>query len=57
MTAAPTGTIANVTTLSFDTDSGFEVVDLGNGTQEAFVKLNSTFNPWHVDGQLRSSQR
>ena len=51
MSAPPTGTITNVSTLSFDTDSGFEVVDLGNGTQEAFVKLNSTFNPWFVDGQ------
>ena len=51
MSNPPTGTITNVSTLSFDTDSGFEVVDLGNGTQEAFVKLNSTFNPWHVNGQ------
>ena len=51
MSDPPTGTITNVSTLSFDTDSGFEVVDLGNGTQEAFVKLNSTFNPWYVDGQ------
>ena len=51
ISAAPTGIVSNVSTLSFDTDSGFEVVDLGNGTQEAFVKLNSTFNPWHVQGQ------
>jgi hypothetical protein len=51
MSAPPTGAVTNVSTLSFDTDSGFEVVDLGNGTQEAFVKLNSTFNPWHVNGQ------
>ena len=51
MSAAPTGMISNVSTLSFDTDSGFVVQDLGNGSLEAFIKLNSTFNPWHVQGQ------
>lgn len=51
MAAAPTNVISNITTLSFDTDSGFEVEDLGNGTFEAFVKMNSTFNPWLVQGQ------
>ena len=51
MSAAPTNVISNITTLSFDTDSGFEVEDLGNGTFEAFVKMNSTFNPWLVQGQ------
>jgi uncharacterized membrane protein len=51
MSAAPTGIVSNVSTLSFDTDSGFEVQDLGNGSLEAFIKLNSTFNPWHVQGQ------
>lgn len=51
LAAAPTNVIQNVSTISFDTDSGFVVEDLGNGTQEAFVKINSTFNPWHVDGQ------
>ena len=49
--APPTSIISNVSTLSFDTMSGFVVEDLGNGQQEAFIKINSTFNPWHVDGQ------
>lgn len=51
LASSPTNVIQNVSTISFDTDSGFVVEDLGNGTQEAFVKINSTFNPWHVDGQ------
>ena len=51
MDASPTGVVQNVTKMSFDTDSGFEVVDLGDGTHEAFIKMNSTFNPWHVQGQ------
>lgn len=51
LSAAPTNVVTNVSTLSFDTDSGFEVQDLGNGSLEAFIKMNSTFNPWHVDGQ------
>lgn len=51
LTADPTNIVANVSAISFDTDSGFVVEDLGDGTQEAFVKLNSTFNPWLVDGQ------
>ena len=49
--APPTGIISNVSTISFDTYSGFVVEDLSDGTQEAFIKINSTFNPWHVDGQ------
>lgn len=51
LAADPTNIVANVSAISFDTDSGFVVEDLGNGTQEAFIKLNSTFNPWLVDGQ------
>lgn len=47
----PTNIVANVSAISFDTDSGFVVEELPNGTQEAFIKLNSTFNPWLVDGQ------
>jgi len=38
-----------VTKISFDADSGFVKDDLGQG--EAFIKLNSTFNPWYVDGE------
>lgn len=57
LSAAPTGVVTNVSTLSFDVESGFEVQDLGNGSLEAFIKMNSTFNPWLVDGQsdLRAS--
>ena len=51
LTASPTNVVYNVSALSFDTDSGFEVQDLSDGTQEAFIKMNSTFNPWQVDGQ------
>jgi hypothetical protein len=51
LSAAPTDAVNNVIALSFDTASGFEVVDLGNGSQEAFIKMNSTFNPWLVDGE------
>ena len=51
LTAPPTSVLQNVSAISFDTDSGFVVEDLGDGTQEAFIKLNSTFNPWYVDGE------
>lgn len=51
LTDEPTNVVENVAALSFDTDSGFVVEELPDGTQEAFIKLNSTFNPWHVDGQ------
>ena len=49
LTAPPINTLTEVTTLSFDTDSGFEIEDLGNG--EAFIKMNSSFAPWLVNGQ------
>jgi hypothetical protein len=39
---------ANITTLGFDEDSGFDVIDLGNGV--AKVAMNSTFKFWEVDG-------
>ena len=44
-----TGAITNVTGLRFDDDSGFDVVDLGNGN--AKVQMNSTFKFWEVNGQ------
>lgn len=44
-----TGAITNVTGLRFDDDSGFDVVDLGNGN--AKVQMNSTFKYWEVNGQ------
>lgn len=47
--AEPTYLQTGVTKISFDSDSGFEAQDLGDG--EAFIKLNSTFNPWYVDGE------
>lgn len=47
--AEPTYLQTGVTKISFDSESGFEAQDLGDG--EAFIKLNSTFNPWYVDGE------
>ena len=47
------GTVSNillkVDTLRFDTNSGFDVTDLGGGAVE--VSMNSTFKYWEVDGQ------
>lgn len=43
-----TNTVTNVSILRFDTDSGFDVVDLGNGA--AKIQLNSTFKYFNVDG-------
>jgi len=42
-------TVNNVTALRFDTNSGFDVVGLGNGL--ASIKMNSTFKTWKVSGQ------
>jgi hypothetical protein len=42
-------TVNNVTSLRFDSNSGFDVIGLGNGL--AKVKINSTFKTWKVDGQ------
>jgi len=44
-----TTSVANVNTLQFDSDSGFEVLDRANGI--AKVQLNSTFKYWNVLGQ------
>jgi len=41
--------LEDITTIRFDTDSGFDVVDLGNGAVK--VGMNSTFKTWKVDGQ------
>ena len=38
-----------VTTLRFDTDSGFDLDDLGGGAVK--IKMNSTFKTWEVPGQ------
>ncbi|NBO27805.1 MAG: hypothetical protein EBV10_00980 [Synechococcaceae bacterium WB6_1A_059] len=43
-----TNTLTNVTALRFDSDSGFDLVDLGGGA--AKIQLNSTFKFWNVDG-------
>jgi len=43
------GTVSNITALRFDTDSGFDITDLGNGAVK--VGMNSTFKTWKVDGQ------
>jgi hypothetical protein len=49
----PTGAITeetdNVTALRFDTESAFDVIDLGNG--QVKIQMNSTFKYWKVDGQ------
>ena len=42
-------TVANVNTIQFDYDSGFDLVDRANGI--AKVQLNSTFKYWNVLGQ------
>jgi len=44
-----TVSVANVNTIQFDADSGFDVVDRANGI--AKVQMNSTFKTWNVLGQ------
>lgn len=44
-----TTSVAEVRTLQFDSDSGFDVVDRANGI--AKVQMNSTFKTWNVYGQ------
>lgn len=46
---SPQNPAADISTLSFNTNNGFSVTDLGNG--EALVNLGSAFAPWHVAGQ------
>jgi hypothetical protein len=41
--------ITNVTKIRFDTDSGFDVTNLGGGAVK--IGMNSTFKTWKVDGQ------
>ena len=41
--------VLSVSTLRFDTDSGFDVTDLGNGSVK--IAMNSTFKTWKVAGQ------
>lgn len=48
-TNSVTNNINNVTALRFDTDSGFDITDLGSGAVK--VGMNSTFKTWQVDGQ------
>ena len=45
----PQNPATGISTLSFNTNNGFSVTDLGNG--EALVNLGSAFAPWHVEGQ------
>lgn len=42
-------TVTEVTAIRFDTDSGFDLVDGGDGA--VIVKMNSTFKTWRVEGQ------
>lgn len=46
---ATSNTTLNVTSIRFDTESGFDVNNLGNGAVK--IALNSTFKYWDVDGQ------
>jgi hypothetical protein len=41
--------ITSISTIAFDTDSGFDIVDLGNNAVK--VQMNSTFKFWEVEGQ------
>jgi hypothetical protein len=43
------GTVTDVETIRFDTDSGFAVDDLGSGAVK--IKMNSTFKTWSVSGE------
>ena len=42
-------TVNNVTDIRFDTDSGFDVTDLGSGAVK--IQMNSTFKTWKVSGE------
>lgn len=44
-----TGSVSSVNTIRFDTDSGFDVIDLGSGAVK--IGMNSTFKTWEVTGQ------
>ena len=41
--------VANVSAIRFDSDSGFDVTEIGTGIVK--VAMNSTFKYWEVDGQ------
>jgi len=43
------GNVSNVTAIRFDTESGFDITNLGGGAVK--VGMNSTFKTWKVDGQ------
>lgn len=45
----PVESYTNITTIQFDEDSGFDVLNPSTGT--ATIKLNSTFKYWEIDGQ------
>jgi len=47
--ATVTGIINDITTMRFDTESGFSLTDLGSGAVK--VGMNSTFKYWEVNGQ------
>ena len=50
---AAAGTVIDVDTISFNSDNGFGVEDLGSG--EVLINLGSSFAPWLVDGQTTLS--
>jgi hypothetical protein len=41
--------ISNISAIRFDTDSGFEITNLGSGAVK--IGMNSTFKTWKVSGQ------
>lgn len=41
--------LPNITAIRFDTESGFDITDLGSGAVK--IGMNSTFKTWKVDGQ------
>jgi hypothetical protein len=49
-TNAYANTVTNVSGIRFDTDSGFDVTNLGSG--QVKIAMNSTFKYWQVDGAL-----
>ena len=41
--------VSNINAIRFDSDSGFDVTNLGSGAVK--IQMNSTFKTWQVDGQ------
>jgi hypothetical protein len=48
-THALANVVTHVNTIRFDSEAGFDVIDLGSGAVK--VGMNSTFKYWEIDGQ------